>query len=111
LTTPPARVEAAAASVAVSPGSGAVWELSTLAAEWRRIYQRQVPGLAGALDFHDRWLPGVARSLAVIQADCVTGRCMATESRQHPVNVLCHGIRVTGRLLTWVAQIEGKAGV
>jgi hypothetical protein len=62
----------------------AVWELSTLAAEWRRIYQRPSPDLAGALDFHDRWLPGVARRLAVIQADCTTGRCMATETRSAP---------------------------
>jgi hypothetical protein len=57
----------------------AVWELSTLAAEWRRIYQRPAPDLAGALDFYDRWLPGVARRLAAIQADCIRGRCMATE--------------------------------
>jgi hypothetical protein len=62
----------------------AVWELSTLAAEWRRIYQRPGPDLAGALDFHDRWLPGVARRLAAIQADCIRGRCMATETHQHP---------------------------
>jgi hypothetical protein len=62
----------------------AIWELSTLAAEWRRIYQRPAPDLAGALDFHDRWLPGVARRLAAIQADCIRGRCMATETRQHP---------------------------
>jgi hypothetical protein len=57
----------------------AIWELSTLAAEWRRIYQRPAPDLAGALDFHDRWLPGVARRLAALQADCIPGRCMATE--------------------------------
>jgi hypothetical protein len=62
----------------------AVWELSNLAAEWRRIYQRPAPDLAGALDFHDRWLPGVARRLAAIQTDCTTSRCMATETRQHP---------------------------
>jgi hypothetical protein len=62
----------------------AVWELSTLAAEWRRIYQRPAPDLAGALDFHDRWLPGVARRLATIQTDCTTSRCMATQTRQHP---------------------------
>jgi hypothetical protein len=62
----------------------AVWELSTLAAEWRRIYQRPTPDLAGALDFHDRWLPGVARRLAAIQANCTTGRCMVTVTRQHP---------------------------
>ena len=60
----------------------AIWELSTLAAEWRRIYQRPAPDLAGALDFHDRWLPGVARRLTAIQADCITGRCMATDSAQ-----------------------------
>jgi hypothetical protein len=64
----------------------AVWELSTLAAEWRRIYQRPVPDLAGALDFHDRWLPGVARRLAAIQAGCIPGRCIATETRQHPAH-------------------------
>jgi hypothetical protein len=62
----------------------AVWELSTLAAEWRRIYQRPALDLAGALDFHDRWLPGVVRRLAAIQADCTTGRCMVTETRQLP---------------------------
>jgi len=62
----------------------AIWELSTLAAEWRRIYHQPAPDLAGALDFYDRWLPGVARRLAAIQADCTTGRCMATETRRHP---------------------------
>ena len=62
----------------------AVWELSTLAAAWRRLYQRPAPDLAGALHLPDRWLPGVARRLAAIQADCITGRCMATETRQHP---------------------------
>ena len=61
----------------------AVWELSTLAAEWRRIYQRPAPELAGALDFHDRWLPGVTRRLAAIQADCTTSRCMAADPAQN----------------------------
>ena len=39
----------------------AVWELSTLAAEWERVYQARSRDLQGALDFHDRWLPGALR--------------------------------------------------
>ena len=40
----------------------AVWELSTLAAEWKRVYQARSRDLQGALDFHDRWLPPFAAS-------------------------------------------------
>jgi regulator of replication initiation timing len=43
----------------------AVWELSTLRAEWQRVYAE--PGnaeLQGALNWHDKWLPGVLGRLA-----------------------------------------------
>ena len=49
----------------------AVWELSTLAAEWHRTYGGQRPDLARALEFHDRWLPGTMRRISAI-----TGQCM-----------------------------------
>jgi hypothetical protein len=55
----------------------AVWELSTLAAEWRRVYQREAPELQGALDFHDHWLPGVTRRLGEVMRGCTADRCMA----------------------------------
>lgn len=48
----------------------AVWELSTLRAEWQRIYDRENPDLPAALNWHDRYLPGVAARLAVILKDC-----------------------------------------
>jgi len=49
----------------------AVWELSTLAAEWHRIYSGSRPDLARALEFYDRWLPGTMRRISGI-----TGKCM-----------------------------------
>jgi hypothetical protein len=49
----------------------AVWELSTLAAEWHHAYSGTRPDLARALEFHDRWLPGTIRRITGI-----TGRCM-----------------------------------
>ena len=49
----------------------AVWELSTLAAEWHRTYGGTRPDLARALEFYDRWLPGTMRRIAA-----VTGQCM-----------------------------------
>jgi hypothetical protein len=49
----------------------AVWELSTLAAEWHRTYSGTRPDLARALEFHDRWLPGAMRRISGI-----TGKCM-----------------------------------
>jgi hypothetical protein len=43
----------------------AVWELSTLRAEWERIYSDEDNrDLQGALAWHDRWLPGVLGRLA-----------------------------------------------
>jgi hypothetical protein len=49
----------------------AVWELSTLRAEWERIYaDAGNRDLAGALAWHDRYLPGVlARLKDAIQCD------------------------------------------
>ncbi len=42
----------------------AVWELSTLRAEWIRIYgDEERRELAGALVWHERWLPGVLSRL------------------------------------------------
>jgi hypothetical protein len=53
----------------------AIWELSTLAAEWKRIYDRKWPLLAGALTWHDRWLPGTVRRLAPVMKDCTENHC------------------------------------
>jgi len=49
----------------------AVWELSTLRAEWQRIYADPENGdLGGALAWHDKWFPGVlARLAASVQCD------------------------------------------
>ncbi len=48
----------------------AIWELSTLAAEWHRTYSRKRPDLDRALEFHDRWLPGTMRRIADITRRC-----------------------------------------
>ncbi len=48
----------------------AVWELSTLAAEWHRTYGGQRPDLARALEFYDRWLPGTMRRITAITRTC-----------------------------------------
>jgi hypothetical protein len=42
----------------------AVWELSTLAAEWHRTYSGSRPDLTRALEFYDRWLPNTMRRIA-----------------------------------------------
>jgi hypothetical protein len=48
----------------------AIWELSTLAAEWHRTYTRDRPSLDRALEYHDRWLPGAMRRIADITRRC-----------------------------------------
>ncbi len=48
----------------------AIWELSTLAAEWRHVYGGERPELAHALEFYDRWLPGTMRRVAAITRTC-----------------------------------------
>jgi hypothetical protein len=54
----------------------AIWELSTLAAEWHRIYRSPRPDLSRALEFHDRWLPGTMRRITDITRQC-TPQCVA----------------------------------
>jgi hypothetical protein len=49
----------------------AIWELSTLAAEWHHVYGGGHPDLARALEFYDRWLPGTMRRIASITRTCV----------------------------------------
>jgi hypothetical protein len=49
----------------------AIWELSTLAAEWHRIYGGTRPDLGRALEFHDRWLPNTTRRITDITRQCV----------------------------------------
>jgi hypothetical protein len=53
----------------------AVWELSTMRAEWERIYNRKSPLLAAALTWLDRWLPGAMRRVAAVTKDCTDQRC------------------------------------
>jgi hypothetical protein len=50
----------------------AIWELSTLAAEWHRTYGGTRPDLARALEFYDRWLPGTMRRITEITRNCVS---------------------------------------
>ncbi len=50
----------------------AIWELSTLAAQWHHTYREPRPDLARALEFHDRWLPGTMRRITNITRDCRT---------------------------------------
>jgi len=49
----------------------AIWELSTLAAEWQHAYGGEHADLARALEFYDRWLPGTMRRIAAITQVCV----------------------------------------
>ncbi len=49
----------------------AVWELSTLAAEWHYTYAATRPDLARALEFYDRWLPGTMRRITDITRGCM----------------------------------------
>jgi hypothetical protein len=48
----------------------AIWELSTLAAEWHRTYSPKRPSLDRALELYDRWLPGTMRRIADITRRC-----------------------------------------
>ena len=50
----------------------AVWELSTLAAEWHRTYSGSRSDLARALEFNDRWLPNTMRRVAGMTRACMT---------------------------------------
>jgi hypothetical protein len=57
----------------------AIWELSTLAAEWHRIYGGGRPDLSRALEFHDRWLPGIMRRITGITRTCMP-QCVTLRS-------------------------------
>jgi hypothetical protein len=70
----------------------AIWELSTLAAEWHRTYSRNRPDLSRALEFHDRWLPGTMRRVADITSKC-NPECA---TRQRALNT-AHGFTPSGR--------------
>ena len=49
----------------------AIWELSTMAAEWHRTYGGTRLDLTRALEFHDRWLPGTMRRITAITVKCI----------------------------------------
>jgi hypothetical protein len=69
----------------------AVWELSTLAAEWHRTYTRNRPSLDRALEFHDRWLPGTIRRIADI-----TRRCNPECAARRPAPRAAYGLTSFG---------------
>jgi hypothetical protein len=57
----------------------AIWELSTLAAEWHRVYTGPRPDLARALEFYDRWLPNTMRRITEITRACMP-QCVTLRS-------------------------------
>ena len=57
----------------------AIWELSTLAAEWHHIYAGTRPDLARALEFYDRWLPGTMRRITDMTRGCMP-QCVTLRS-------------------------------
>jgi hypothetical protein len=61
----------------------AVWELSTLRAEWQRVYgDPDNRDLQGALTWHDKWLPGVlSRLAAAIRCDAAGCRAVRPPPR------------------------------
>jgi hypothetical protein len=69
----------------------AVWELSTLAAEWHRTYARTQPSLDRALEFHDRWLPGTMRRITDI-----TRRCNPECAARRPAPRAAYGLAPLG---------------
>jgi hypothetical protein len=74
--------EYAARLPACWPAHGsALWELATLRAEWDRIYaDGENRDLAGALNWHDRLLPGVLNRLAEA-VKCGPGMCQLNQRR------------------------------
>ena len=57
----------------------AIWELSTLAAQWHRTYGGTRPDLAMALEFYDCWLHGTMRRITVITRTCMP-QCVTLRS-------------------------------
>jgi hypothetical protein len=54
----------------------ALWEFGNLWAAWNRIYKdRKRPNLDEALNWHDRWLPGVRARLKETMQGCRAGGC------------------------------------
>jgi hypothetical protein len=53
-----------------------IWELGVLWAEWRRVYERDTPELAGALELNGRWLPGALERVHRALADCRPHECI-----------------------------------
>ena len=47
-----------------------IWELGVVWAEWRRVYGRETPELAGALQLEGRWLPGALERVQRALPDC-----------------------------------------
>ena len=45
-------------------------------AEWRRVYDRDTPELAGALELEGRWLPGALERIHRALADCRPHECI-----------------------------------
>jgi hypothetical protein len=70
----------------------AIWELSTLAAEWHRTYDSNRPSLDRALEFHDRWLPGTMRRIAD-----VTRRCNPECATRRPAPKAAYGLTPFGQ--------------
>lgn len=59
----------------------AIWELSTLHAEWSHTYERKHPDLERASAWHDRWMPGVAARLAGTMTSCDPSKCRLAARR------------------------------
>jgi hypothetical protein len=53
-----------------------IWELGVVWAEWRRVYDRDTPELAGALELQSRWLPGALERVHRALADCRPHECI-----------------------------------
>ena len=74
--------------VALTPGAelppcwraheAVVWELGTLWAEWRRVYDRTAPELGGALDLSNRWAAGTLERVYRALSKCTHRQCILT---------------------------------
>lgn len=53
-----------------------IWELGVIWAEWRRVYEREAPELAGALELNGRWLPGTLERIQRTLTDCRPHECI-----------------------------------
>ena len=69
-----------------------IWELGVVWAEWRRVYGREAPELAGALELEGRWLPGALDRVHRALADCRPHECILTAmaSAAHVKPLLSH---------------------